>query len=401
MAIKGKITFEKKGIDMAERRLAAHIDLDAVTYNFDQMKKNIKADTRFVGVIKADAYGHGAVPIGRLLEKREDVWGFAVATTEEALELRNNGIKKPIIMLGYTFSEDYDKVAEFDLRPAVFTLEMAKGLAEAAHKAQKKVSIHLALDTGMTRIGFADKKESVQVIKEIAAMDDLCIEGMFTHFARADESSTEHAEAQLQRYLAFADMLEEAGIKLSLRHVSNSAGIMQFADANLDLVRAGITVYGLLPSNEVRRDLVKLQPVMSLKSHVAYVKTVEAGVPISYGGTFVTERKSRVATIPAGYADGVCRGLSNKGYVLIKGQKAPIMGRVCMDQFMVDVTDIPDVAVGDEVTLLGKDGALTISLEKLGDLSGRFNYEYACCISKRVPRIYHMGGQRIDDPCHL
>ena len=286
-------------------------------------------------------------------------------------------------------------IAQQALRPAVFTLSMAKELSRAALHSKKKIMIHLALDTGMTRIGFADNEESIEIIREITALPGLEIEGMFTHFARADETDKENAREQLRRYLAFARALERAGISVPLKHCSNSAGILELPEANLDAVRAGITIYGIYPSDEMDRDNVKLHPVMELKSHIAYIKTVEAGVAVSYGGTFVTDHPTRIATIPVGYGDGYPRSLSNAGYVLIHGKRARILGRVCMDQFMVDVTDIPAGEL-DEVTLLGRDEGAELSVDTLGALSGRFPYEFVCDIGKRVPRIFVKSGRNIN-----
>ena len=369
-------------------RIYANIHMDALGKNLSSMKANLKEETKMIGVIKADAYGHGAVPIATYMQQKEYVWGFATATEEEAVELRNAGITKPILILGFTFPEHYEQMAKLEIRPAVFTLEMAKDMAEAAKCVGKPMKIHLAVDTGMGRIGLYDDARGVQTACEIAKLPDLEIEGLFTHFARADEKSTEPAKAQLTRYLDFAEKLADAGIQIPLHHVSNSACIMQFPEANLDLVRAGITLYGLFPSDEVSEDPVFLHPMMELKSRIAYVKEVEPGTPISYGGTFVADHKMKVATIPVGYADGYPRSLSNKGYVLIHGKRCPILGRVCMDQFMVDVTGLAQAAVFDDVTLLGRDGDEVITAEMLGELSGRFNYELVCNISKRVPRIY-------------
>lgn len=369
-------------------RVKAVISLDAVTQNFEEMRKNIKKDTQIIAVIKADAYGHGAVQIAHLMEPFEYIWGFATATAEEALELRAAGIRKPILILGIVFEEHLEALAREDVRIAVCTLELAAQFAEVGKRLGKTVHIHLAVDTGMTRIGFRDVPESIEEIRAVSKLENLEIEGIFTHFARADEYDRAPAMVQLERYLRFADMLEEEGIHISVRHCSNSAGIIRIPEANLNVVRAGITIYGIYPSDEVERDIVKLAPAMELKSHVSYVKDVEKGCAVSYGGTYVTDRQTRLATIPVGYADGYPRLLSNKGWVLIHGKKAPICGRVCMDQFMVDVTDIPDVKAGDEVTLMGRDGDEFISVETLGELSGRFPYEFVCDVSKRVPRVY-------------
>ena len=378
-------------------RIKALISLDAIRYNFEQMKKNIKEGTKIIAVIKADAYGHGAVPIARMLEKFDYIWGFATATAEEALALRKAGVMKPILILGIVFDEYYPELVRNHIRPAVCEYEEARKLSAEAVSQGETVHIHIALDTGMTRIGFADIPESVEEIRKIAALPNLEIEGMFTHFARADEYDRSPAMVQLERYREFSERVAEAGVEIPLHHCSNSAGIIRVPEANLSIVRAGITIYGIYPSAQVETDIVRLAPVMELKSHVTYVKDVEPGTAISYGGTFAADRKLRVATVPVGYADGYPRQLSNKGWVLIHGQKAPILGRICMDQFMVDVTDIPDVCKGDEVTLIGRDGDEFISMDEMGELSGRFSYEFACDISTRVPRIYIKDGRETEE----
>lgn len=374
-------------------RVKAVVSLDAITHNFAEMKKNIAKGTKIVAVIKADGYGHGAEAIARLIEDYDYIWGFAVATPEEALQLRTFGVKKTILILGIVFEEYFTQMIAKEIRLTVCTYEMAQKLSEEAQRQGRDVHIHIGLDTGMSRIGFADRQESVEEIKKISQLPNLKIEGMFTHFARADETDRSPAIDQLNRYLNFAKLLEDAGIQIPMKHCSNSAGIIRVPEANLNAVRAGITIYGIYPSNEVERDIVKLIPAMELKSHISYIKTVEPGAAFSYGGTFTAKKEMKVATIPVGYADGYPRSLSNKGWVLIHGKKAPILGRVCMDQFMVDITKIPDAKAGDEVTLIGKDGKEFISIEKFGDLSGRFSYEFACDISKRVPRVYIKDGK--------
>lgn len=374
-------------------RVKAVVSLDAIAHNFAEMKKNIAKGTKIVAVIKADGYGHGAEAIARLIEDYGYIWGFAVATPEEALQLRTFGVKKPILILGIVFEEYFTQMIAKEIRLTVCTYEMAQKLSEEAQRQGRDVHIHIGLDTGMSRIGFADRQESVEEIKKISQLPNLKIEGMFTHFARADETDRSPAIDQLNRYLNFAKLLEDAGIQIPMKHCSNSAGIIRVPEANLNAVRAGITIYGIYPSNEVERDIVKLIPAMELKSHISYIKTVEPGAAFSYGGTFTAKKEMKVATIPVGYADGYPRSLSNKGWVLIHGKKAPILGRVCMDQFMVDITKIPDAKAGDEVTLIGKDGKEFISIEKFGDLSGRFSYEFACDISKRVPRVYIKDGK--------
>ena len=377
-------------------RVKAVISLDAIEQNFREMRKNIAEDTKMIAVVKADAYGHGAVPIAHLIEDYDYIWGFAAATAEEAIHLRQNGVTKPILILGIVFEEYYPELVRDDIRLAVCEYEEAEKLSKEAVLQNKTVHIHIALDTGMTRIGYADIPESVEEIKKIAGLPNLEIEGMFTHFSRADEYDRSPAMVQLERYQKFSDLVEAAGVEIPLHHCSNSAGIIRVPEANLSIVRAGITIYGIYPSSEVERDIVKLAPVMELKSHVTYVKDVPKGAAISYGGTYVADKKLRVATIPVGYADGYPRQLSNKGWVLIHGKKAPILGRVCMDQFMVDVTEIGDVKKGDEVTLLGRDGDEFISIEEIGDLCGRFSYEFACDISPRVPRVYIKDGKEAE-----
>ena len=377
-------------------RIRADIDLDAVLYNFENMKANIRPGCKITAVIKADGYGHGSVQIAELMEPYDYMWGFAVAAADEAFRLRRAGIRKPIMLLGYTFDEFYEDLIREDVRICVFDYDTAVRVSDAAFTAKKKAIIHIALDTGMSRIGFRDNDASVAEIVKIAKLPNIEIEGLFTHFARADEVSIDPAVRQLERYDAFAEKVEKAGVDIPIHHVSNSAGIIRLREANKDMVRAGITVYGLMPSADVETDIVPLKPVMSLVSHISYVKNIEAGDEVSYGGTFKAEKTMRVATIPVGYADGYPRMLSGRGYVLIKGRRAPILGRVCMDQFMVDVTDIEGAKRGDEVVLLGKQGDERITAEELGDISGRFNYELVCDISKRVPRNFIYEGRIIE-----
>ena len=367
-------------------RITAYIHLEAVEENFRRMKANLKEGVQMVAVIKTDAYGHGAVRIAKLVEPYPYIWGFAVAAVSEGLELRAAGITKPILILGYTFEEDYEAMIQNGIRPAVFTERMAEAFDAVAARVGKRAPIHIAVDTGMSRIGFADTAESILTVKKISGMGHLSIEGAFTHFARADETDKQAAMRQMHRFADFCDAMEASGVHGFLRHCSNSSGILELPMANMDMVRAGITIYGIYPSDEVSRE-IPLAPVMELKSHVVYIKMIEPGTAISYGGTFVAEHPMRIATIPVGYGDGYPRSLSNCGYVLIRGKKAPILGRVCMDQFMVDVTDI-EAELLDEVTLLGRDGDAEITVDELGALSNRFPYEFVCDIGKRVPRVY-------------
>lgn len=374
-------------------RAWAEVDLDAVQFNIESIKDRISGKTKIIAVIKTDGYGHGAVHIARMLENEERVWGYAVATAEEAFSLRKNAIHKPIMILGYTFPYSYEQLIAEEVRSTVFTLDSARELSDTAVKIGKKSKIHIKIDTGMTRIGIHPDNEGLELIRQIAGLPGLEIEGIFTHFATADEADKTKAYRQMELFKEYTDRVcSELKIDIPMKHCSNSAGIAEMPEANMDAVRAGIILYGLWPSQEVKADgRLKLKPALALKSRVVYVKTVSEGQEISYGGTYTTTRDTRVATICIGYGDGYPRSLSNSGYVLVKGQRAPILGRVCMDQFMIDVTDInADICVGDKVTLIGKDGDECITMEELGDLSGRFNYELACDIGKRIPRIYKL-----------
>ena len=310
-------------------RVCARIDLDAIEYNMEMMHKNTREGVSMISVIKTDGYGHGAVQIARMLEPKDYIWGYAVATLDEAVVLRKRGIKKPIIT-------------------------------------------------------------------EITRLPGLIMEGMFTHFAKADETDKTFTNKQYEGYLWMKKRLEENGVTFQYYHCCNSAGIIDVKEANLDLVRAGISTYGLYPSEEVEKENVPLKPALELVSHVAHVKWVDEGTPVSYGGTYITKRRTRIATIPVGYGDGYPRSLSNKGYVLIHGKEAPILGRVCMDQFMVDVTEIEDVAFGDVVTLVGENEGAHLPVEVLSDLSGRFNYEFVCDLGKRIPREFIRHGEVVE-----
>lgn len=367
-------------------RITAYVDLDAVKFNFESMRANLAPGTKMAAVIKTDGYGHGAVPIARKMEAEDYIWGFAVAAVSEAAVLREHGIKKPVLVLGYTFQEDYRWMAQNGVRPTLFTEKMVREFAEAAQSAGVTAPFHTCVDTGMSRIGFADTRENAELIADLAKLPRIYLEGIFTHFAKADERDKGAADRQFERFTAFCGKLQEKLSRRLICHCANTATIIDMPEKRLDMVRAGISIYGIYPSDEVDRERVKLRPAMELKSHVVYVKDIAPGTQISYGGTFTAEGPMKIATIPVGYGDGYPRSLSNKGYVLIRGKKAYIKGRVCMDQFMVDVTGM-DVDVLDEVTLLGRDGSEEITVDELGTLSGRFPYEFVCDIGKRVPRI--------------
>lgn len=374
-------------------RVYAKIDLDAIASNMERMKSNLKPNTKIIAVIKADGYGHGAVQIAQMLENVDYIWGYAVATLDEAVVLKTEGMKKPILVLGCVFPDQYMEMLKYDIRMNVYTEEMAEAISQMAAREGMTAYMHIKLDTGMARLGFDTSEESVDAIHRISAMKNVCMEGIFTHFAKADEADKTFTQKQIQDFTWMTQRLKEKGVEFQYEHCANSAAIIDVPDAHFDLVRAGISTFGLYPSDEVNKECVRLKPALALKSHVAFVKEIEVGTPISYGGTFVSEKPMTIATIPVGYADGYPRNLSNLGYVLIRGKRAPIVGRVCMDQFMVDVTDIEGVSFGDNVTLIGKDGKETISVEDLSNLSGRFNYEFICDLGKRIPRVYVRDGK--------
>ena len=368
-------------------RCWAEISLPAVGHNIEEVRKRLAPNVRLLAVIKADAYGHGAVRVGKYLEDRVDY--FAVATLEEAVELRENGIRLPVLILGYTSPSQYEDLVAFDITQTLYSRETAELLNREAQAQGKRARVHIALDTGMTRIGFQVTEKEADIIAEIGKLPALELEGLFTHFACADQEDKAYCAMQLKKYDEMAELLERRGIRIPLKHVCNSAGIMEFDDYRYDMVRSGIVTYGLYPSEEVRKERLDLIPALEWKSRVIHVKEVGEGLGVSYGATYVTHgEKTRIATVSAGYADGYPRALSSRGRVLIHGQYAPVLGRVCMDQFMVDVSGIPDVKVEDIVTLVGRDGENRISIEEVADPAARFNYEMACGISSRVPRIY-------------
>ena len=370
---------------MNKERVCAYIDLNNLRHNIEEIHRcNPNAD--IMCVIKADAYGHGSIEFAKILEEYDYVYGFAVATSDEGIELRINGISKPILVLGYTFKSSYHSMITYSIMPTIISYDMAKDFDDECKKMGCSINVHIKIDTGMGRIGFRDNEDELNEISRINELSNIKLQGIFTHFAKADEKDLSYTRKQLDTFHDVINKLSDKGICFDIIHAANSASIIQFKEASFDMVRAGIILYGLWPSDEVSH-LVDIRPIMSIKSHVVYVKEIEKGDSISYGGTFIAPERMKVATIPVGYGDGYSRGLSNKGYVLINGHKADIIGRVCMDQFMVDVTGI-DVNVLDEVTLLGTEGDYTITMEELGDMSGRFNYEFACDVGKRIPRVY-------------
>lgn len=373
-------------------RLRAVIDLDAVMFNIERMHKNLNGDAKIIAVLKADAYGHGAGPIARMLEPVDYVWGYAVSNLEEGCLLRKEGVKKPILCMGCIFPDQFETMIREEIRMTVTSAELAGLASKKAVQLGKSAVCHVKIDTGMSRLGFPVCEESVEEILKISSFPGLKMEGMFTHFSRADEAEKTITKKQADGYQSMQEMLKDRGLSFPYYHCANSAAIIDMPELQKDLVRAGIATYGMYPSEEVDKSAVALRPAMELFAHVTHVKWIEPDTAVSYGGTFTAEKRMRVATIPAGYGDGYPRSLSGKGYVLIHGQKAPILGRICMDQFMVDVTDIPDVKFGDQVTLIGRDGDAFLPVEVLSEMADRFNYEFVCDINKRVPREYLKNG---------
>jgi len=364
------------------------IDLDAISANFDAIQK--KAGVKVMAIVKADAYGHGAIQIARLLEEKCSFFG--VSSVAEALELRQAGLSKPILILGYTPVETFHLIIPQNIRPAIFRFEDAEVLSKEAVRQGVSVPFHFAVDTGMSRLGFQATEEAADLCAAIAKLPGLYAEGLFSHFATADCADLTRAKAQAELFDNFDKMLRLRGVEIPLRHLDNSAGLMNFTN-HYEMVRSGIVTYGMYPSDEVSPDLLDLQPALQWRSRVTHIKMLEPGREISYGGTYVTTRKTRVATVPVGYADGYRRSLSGKFYVLIRGRRAPILGRVCMDQMMVDITDVPDVRIDDPVVLVGSDGNDVITMEQIAAAADSFNYEFVCGISRRVARRYRQGGR--------
>jgi len=372
------------------------IDLDAISRNFDAVRE--KAGVKVMAVVKADAYGHGAIQVARLLQDKCAFFG--VSSMLEAMELRKAGLRTPILILGHTPVNAYPTAIQEGIRPTIFHYEDAQALSRAAQELGQPAPFHFAVDTGMSRLGFQVTEEAADICAKIARLPGLVSEGLFSHFATADCADLSKARQQAERFDRFYEMLTARGVSVAIRHLDNSAGLMNFPN-HYEMVRSGIITYGMYPSEEVSPEKLKLEPALQFLSRVTHVKLLPPGREISYGGTYVTTRETRVATVPVGYADGYRRSLSGKFYVLIRGKRAPILGRVCMDQLMVDVTDIPDTAVNDRVTLVGRDGEEVITMEDIAAAADSFNYEFVCGISRRVPRIYVSGGKTVHSVHYL
>ncbi len=372
-------------------RTWVEIDLDALKCNFDAVREMIPEKTKILAVVKANAYGHGAVGVSKFLDGKADY--LAVAATDEAIEIRKSGVNSPILILGHIPYGNYDNIVKYNITPTISDFYEASLLSEAAKKAGVVSPLHIAVDTGMSRIGFSCDDASVEEIKKIKTLPNIVIEGVFSHLAAADMLDKEYTKMQVEKFDEFVSTLSQEGVNAPIKHLYNSAAIADL-EKKYDMVRQGIILYGLKPSDEVEFNNINVpKPVMSMKTRVVQVKTLPAGVSISYGCTYTTQRETRVATLCAGYADGVTRVLSNNGEVLIKGKRAKIIGRVCMDQFMVDVTHIPEVEAGDTATIFGTDGKETISVDEIAKKADTINYEIICNINSRVTRVYMKNGE--------
>ena len=385
---------------MGYKRLTAEIDLDAVDFNIKSIIKRVDGRAKLIGTVKADAYGHGAIEVARVLEEN-GVDIFSVAMLDEAINLRKQGLDKTILMLGLTPPEYIKEALEYDVILPVVNYAEAVKISEAAKELGKKAVIHIKLDTGMGRIGFrADCKETADEIEKISKLENIEINGIFTHFCTSDCKDKTFTKIQKERFINTVDAVEKRGIHIPLKHASASAGLMDFDDMFFNAVRPGIILYGYYPSDEVMKERLPLKPVMSLKTYVTFIKEIEKGDSLGYGRTYIADEKRTIATIPAGYADGYNRLLSNKGRVLVNGKSAPIKGRICMDQFMVDITGI-DAKEWDEVVLLGKQGNDEITADEIADTIGTISYEVLCMVSKRVPRVYIRNGKVIEEKNYL
>lgn len=375
------------------RPVWAEIDLDILANNMKNIKK-LAGNKEVIAVVKADAYGHGALDVAPcLLENGAS--RLAVAMLTEAIELRNNNIKAPIMILGYTPLDLGEELINFDIEQTIYDLDYARELSSLAIKLNKKAKVHIAIDTGMGRIGFLPTNESFNSICEIYSLDGLDVVGIFTHFSSSDEADKEYTQYQFNQIYDFIRKLENNGINIPLKHASNSAAIIDLPNTYLDAVRAGIILYGYYPSNEVKKENLSIKPALTLKAKIAHVKELESNMYISYNRTFKTSRKSKIATIPIGYADGYIRTLKHDAKIIVNGQLAPIVGNICMDQFMIDVTDIPNVKTGDEVILLGESNGIKFNADYIAKCMNSINYEVLCLLKKRVPRAYIKSGQII------
>lgn len=376
------------------RPVWAEINLDNLAHNMKEVRRITNKDSKITAVIKADGYGHGAVSIAEtLLENGAD--RFAVATLSEAIQVKTYFPNIETMVLGYTPEHLAQEVIEYNIIQTIYTLEQAKEFSKIALSLNKEIVVHIKLDTGMNRLGMVFEDKTIDTILEISKLDNLIIEGIFTHFAAADEINKEYTREQVKKYKYIVDNLEKRGLKIPLKHVSNSAGIIDLPEYNFDMVRAGIMLYGLYPSKEVNHDVVKLKEVMCLKAQVSFVKTLDAGTGVSYGLKYKCDKESFVATLPIGYADGYTRMLSGKAKVMVQGSFVPVIGNICMDQCVIDVSGL-NVNIGDEVILFGGNDINGISIDSVADLLNTINYEITCMVDKRVPRVYIKNAEKIN-----
>ena len=372
-------------------RVWKEIKLDAVKDNVKNIRGLLKDGVRLLAVIKADAYGHGAVEVAQSLLFDGGADYFGVATYGEAEQLRRAGINTPVLILGAVFDDEYAELVKDDITLTVFDFDTTKKLSDTAKKLGKTAKIHIKIDTGMARIGFLPSEDAVEEIIKISKLDGIEIEGMFSHFAKADEADKMPTRVQFEKFMFIKNELLKRGIKIPICHICNSAGIIDFPEYHLDMVRSGIITYGCYPSDFVNKDALKLESAMSFKSRVVHIKTVEKGTSVSYGGTFTAKEKMKIATVSAGYADGYSRLLSNKADVIINGVRCRVLGRVCMDQLMIDATHLKNINLGDEVILFGKSGNNKVTVEETAEIMGTINYEVMCGLSRRVPGVYIHG----------
>ncbi len=378
---------------LKNQRVWAEVDLDRIAHN-TRIIKEISQKAELMAIVKADGYGHGALEVSKAM-LFSGAESLGVAILEEGIDLRKNNICEPILILGYTPENKLSQTINYDLIQTVFHKEMAKKLSEEAVRLHKLSQIHIKLDTGMGRLGFLPSEKSIDEIMEISKLPNIKLTGIYTHLADSDSKEREFTETQYKIFKDFTDALYERGLKGLKRHISNSGGIAQYPHMGMDMVRSGILLYGIAPSFDVNVKELGLLPAMSFKTKVSYIKELEEGVSISYSRTYFTSRKTTVATVPVGYADGYSRLLSNKAKVIINGAYAPVIGNICMDQFMIDVTDIDGVTEGTEIVLMGEEKGLEITAEDIARIEGKISYEVLCCIGKRVPRIYKKNGREI------
>lgn len=377
-----------------DKRTWAEVDLDAIAHNIKEIRKITNPNAKIMAVVKADAYGHGFLEVAKtLLENGAD--RLAVAVLQEGKQLRSRGVTVPILILGASGEEAVEDLINFDITPSVFTYEFAKALSYEAERKEKVTKIHIKIDTGMSRIGFLAGENNEEIVDEIIKISKLPyieIEGIFSHFATSDEYDKSYTLLQYGRFMDVCNRLEEKGLNIPIKHICNSAGIMMYPEMHLDMVRPGVILYGMYPSDEVDKSRLDLIPAMTLKSTITHIKEVEPGRGVSYGKEYITDKKTKIATVPIGYADGYLRKLVKHGKMIVDGVKVPIIGRICMDQCMIDVTNVHNIDKGDEVIIFGREG---VTVDDLAEWLETINYEVSCVIGKRIPRIYTKDGKAV------